>query len=96
MSTDTIEPAATAQPDTAGRTSTVSRVRELLAGWDSAIIAITVVVLVAASVTNPDFGSSRNFTFLVLDLAPIFLIALPMTSSSSPGRSTCRWRASWG
>ncbi|WP_370181549.1 ABC transporter permease [Rhodococcus wratislaviensis] len=79
MSTDTIEPAATAQPDTAGRTSTVSRVRELLAGWDSAIIAITVVVLVAASVTKPDFGSSRNFTFLVLDLAPIFLIALPMT-----------------
>ncbi|WP_072804777.1 ABC transporter permease [Rhodococcoides yunnanense] len=56
-----------------------NRVREFLGTWDAAIIALTVVVLVGASVMNSDFGSSTNFTFLVLDLAPIFLIALPMT-----------------
>ncbi|MDQ1179177.1 ABC transporter permease [Rhodococcus sp. SORGH_AS_0301] len=56
-----------------------SRIRELLASWDTAVIFLTIVVVLGASVMNPDFGSATNFTFLVLDLAPIFLIALPMT-----------------
>ncbi|WP_197480656.1 ABC transporter permease, partial [Rhodococcus sp. EPR-157] len=64
---------------TASATQPGGRWRELLANWDTAIITLTVLVLIGASVTNPDFGSSTNFTFLVLDLAPIFLIALPMT-----------------
>ncbi|MGB3369255.1 MAG: ABC transporter permease [Rhodococcus sp. (in: high G+C Gram-positive bacteria)] len=64
---------------TASATQPGSRWRELLANWDTAIITLTVLVLIGASITNPDFGSSTNFTFLVLDLAPIFLIALPMT-----------------
>ena len=49
------------------------------ASWDTAIIAITVLVLIIASFAVDNFGTSRNFTFLVLDLLPIILIALPMT-----------------
>ncbi len=50
-----------------------------LTGWDSIILAITVLVLIVASFTVDNFGTSRNFTFMVLDLLPIILIALPMT-----------------
>ena len=54
-------------------------VKRRLASWDSIIILLTVLVLVVASVGVPNFGTSRNFTFLVLDLLPIVLVALPMT-----------------
>jgi rhamnose transport system permease protein len=57
----------------------MSDLRRKLATWDTAIIAITVLVLIVASVTVDNFGTSRNFTFLVLDLLPIILVALPMT-----------------
>ncbi|OXM72929.1 MULTISPECIES: ABC transporter permease [Amycolatopsis] len=50
-----------------------------LASWDAAVIVITVLVLLIASGAVENFGSSRNFTFLLLDLLPIALIALPMT-----------------
>ena len=50
-----------------------------LAGWDSIIGILTVLVLVVAALAVPNFGTSRNFTFLVLDLLPIALVALPMT-----------------
>ena len=50
-----------------------------LAGWDSIIILLTIAVLVIASGAVENFGTSRNFTFLVLDLLPIALVALPMT-----------------
>lgn len=49
------------------------------ANWDTAIIVLTVAVLLVASLTVDNFGTSRNFTFMVLDLMPIMLIALPMT-----------------
>jgi rhamnose transport system permease protein len=51
----------------------------LLATWEAAIIVITVVLLVVATIALPGFGGSANATFLVLDVAPILLIALPMT-----------------
>ncbi len=50
-----------------------------LANWTVAIIAITVIVLIVAAATVDSFGTSRNFGFLVLDLLPIALVALPMT-----------------
>jgi rhamnose transport system permease protein len=50
-----------------------------LASWDSIIILLTIVVLVVASLVVDNFGTSRNFTFLILDLLPIVLVALPMT-----------------
>ncbi|RZT15013.1 monosaccharide ABC transporter membrane protein (CUT2 family) [Kribbella sp. VKM Ac-2569] len=49
------------------------------ANWNVAIIAITVVVLIVAAVTVDNFGTSQNFGFLVLDVLPIAIIALPMT-----------------
>jgi rhamnose transport system permease protein len=53
--------------------------RAKLATWDTAIIALTVLWLIIASLAVDNFGTSRNFTFLVLDLLPIILVALPMT-----------------
>jgi rhamnose transport system permease protein len=49
------------------------------ANWNVAIIAVTVVVLIIAAATVQNFGTSQNFGFLVLDLLPIALVALPMT-----------------
>ncbi|HZX02125.1 ABC transporter permease [Kribbella sp.] len=50
-----------------------------LANWNVAIVAITVVALIVAAVTVDNFGTAQNFGFLVLDLLPIMLVALPMT-----------------
>lgn len=50
-----------------------------LASWDAAVVAVTVVVLLVAVLAVENFGSGRNFTFLLLDLLPVALIALPMT-----------------
>ncbi|MBX6388856.1 MAG: ABC transporter permease [Frankia sp.] len=50
-----------------------------LASWDFGVILLTVLVIAIASGAVDNFGTSRNFTFLVLDLLPIALIALPMT-----------------
>ncbi len=57
----------------------MSELKGRLAGWDSAIIVVTVAVLVGASLGVENFGNGSNFTFLILDLLPIALIALPMT-----------------
>ncbi|GAA5168084.1 ABC transporter permease [Amycolatopsis dongchuanensis] len=61
--------------DKATRPTWLSR----LASWDAAVIVVTIVVLVIASGAVENFGTSRNFTFLLLDLLPIALVALPMT-----------------
>jgi rhamnose transport system permease protein len=50
-----------------------------LLSWDAAVVLVTVIVLIIASGAVENFGTSRNFTFLLLDLLPIALIALPMT-----------------
>ncbi|WP_328616032.1 ABC transporter permease [Amycolatopsis sp. NBC_00355] len=50
-----------------------------LFSWDAAVVLVTVVVVLVASGAVENFGTSRNFTFLLLDLLPIALIALPMT-----------------
>jgi rhamnose transport system permease protein len=57
----------------------MSDLKRRLAGWDNIIIVLAVLVLVVASATVDNFGTGRNFTFLVLDLLPIALVALPMT-----------------
>lgn len=50
-----------------------------LATWDAAIIAATALFLIFAAQTVEHFGTARNFGFIVLDLAPILLLALAMT-----------------
>jgi len=57
----------------------MSELRKRVGSWDGIIILLALAVLVAASLTVDNFGTSRNFTFLVLDLMPIILVALPMT-----------------
>ena len=53
--------------------------RRLLFNREGAIIALLVAVIVWAIYTVPYFGSQLTMTFLLLDIAPILLIALPMT-----------------
>ena len=50
-----------------------------LATWDAAIIAATAAFLVAAAAAVEHFGTARNFGYIVLDLAPVLLLALAMT-----------------
>jgi rhamnose transport system permease protein len=50
-----------------------------LLSWDGAIIVVALVALAVASGAVENFATSRNVTFLVLDLLPIALLALPMT-----------------
>ncbi|GAB3651209.1 ABC transporter permease [Glycomyces tarimensis] len=50
-----------------------------LTGWDAAIIAATLAFLLFAAQTVEHFGTARNFGYIVLDLAPILLLALAMT-----------------
>lgn len=61
---------------------TGSRVRSSVsrfATWDYAVIAVTLLFLIVASATVESFGTSRNAVFLILDMAPILVLALPMT-----------------
>jgi len=46
---------------------------------ETAIVALLVVVAVVAAVTVRGFSQSITLTFLLLDVTPILLIALPMT-----------------
>jgi rhamnose transport system permease protein len=53
--------------------------RRVLFSREGAIIALLVAVIVWAINGVPYFGSELTMTFLFLDIAPILLIALPMT-----------------
>lgn len=69
-------------PASPGRTANPLLANPLLAraaGWDVAVIAVTLAFLALASAGVESFGTSQNFSFLVLDMLPIALIALPMT-----------------
>jgi rhamnose transport system permease protein len=67
--------ADTARPSTRDTPSPLA----WLASWDTAVIGVLILVLLVASATVDRFGTSRNLGFLILDLTPIALIALPMT-----------------
>ena len=53
--------------------------RRMLLTRESAIIGLLVLVVVVASVTVRGFGQPITLNYLLLDIAPILLIALPMT-----------------
>ncbi|WP_255546634.1 ABC transporter permease [Glaciihabitans sp. dw_435] len=53
--------------------------RRILFTREMAIIALLVLVVIYASATVRGFGSPITFTYLILDVTPILLIALPMT-----------------
>ena len=53
--------------------------RRLLLTREAAVIALLVVVVLYALTSVEFFNSKLTLTFLLLDVAPILLIALPMT-----------------
>ena len=53
--------------------------RRILVTRESAVIALLIAVILIASVTVNNFDSPLTMTYLLLDVAPILLIALPMT-----------------
>ncbi|WEO77635.1 ABC transporter permease [Cryobacterium sp. SO2] len=53
--------------------------RRLLLTRESAVIVLLVIVIVVAMLRVNNFGSPLTMTYLLLDVAPILLIALPMT-----------------
>ena len=53
--------------------------RRLILNRESAIIVLLVLVIVYALFNVPNFDSPLTMTFLLLDVAPTLLIALPMT-----------------
>ncbi|MEE6258834.1 ABC transporter permease [Plantactinospora sonchi] len=63
-------------PDRAGRSA---RWFSALGSWDVLVVVLLALVVVVASVTVEGFASARFWGFLLLDVVPILLIALPMT-----------------
>lgn len=53
--------------------------QRLLLTRESATIGLLLVVIIVASMSVRNFGSPITMTYLLLDVAPILLIALPMT-----------------
>ncbi len=58
---------------------TAVRVRRALLGRDAAIVALLALVWLVATVSVPDFGSATTVYYLLEDVFPVLLIALPMT-----------------
>lgn len=59
--------------------SSGSRWRAVLLSRSSAIIVLLIVVWIVASVSVDNFNTPNTLYFLILDVFPILLIALPMT-----------------
>jgi rhamnose transport system permease protein len=53
--------------------------QRLLLRRETAIIALLVIVIIVASASVPHFAAPITYNFLLLDMAPVLLIALPMT-----------------
>ncbi|HEY4267808.1 MAG TPA: ABC transporter permease [Galbitalea sp.] len=53
--------------------------QRILLRRESAIIALLVLVIIVASATVPHFAAPITYDFLLLDMTPVLLIALPMT-----------------
>jgi rhamnose transport system permease protein len=67
--------------DTAPPAATARRAPRFgfLRSWDAAIIVALLASIAVASMTVSGFATARNSGFLLIDLIPILLLALPMT-----------------
>ena len=74
----TTSTAATAAPGTPRPAGAGGGWRRHLS-WDTAVVGVTVVVLLVASLGVENFGTARNAGFLILELAPVLVLALPLT-----------------
>lgn len=70
---------ATAAPARSYRDSDRALWKRILLTRESAIIGLLLIVIVIASMSIRGFGQPITMTYLILDVAPILLIALPMT-----------------
>ena len=59
--------------------SLTTSLRRVLLGRDAGIVALLAVVWLAGSVSVDKFTTANTVYFLLLDIFPILLIALPMT-----------------
>ncbi|MFC5502413.1 ABC transporter permease [Lysinimonas soli] len=77
----TTTPAPTAMPGSSRSYPSYGRPfwQRLLLRREAAIIALLVLVIIVASASVPHFAAPITYNFLLLDTAPILLIALPMT-----------------
>ena len=53
--------------------------RRVTVNWEAAVIALLLAVVLYALATVPNFDGPLTLTYLLLDVTPILLIALPMT-----------------
>jgi rhamnose transport system permease protein len=67
------------QPVVPQETGRPARWVSALGTWDVLVVVVLAAVIVAASVLVDGFASARFWGFLLLDVVPIALIALPMT-----------------
>ncbi|QYM74978.1 ABC transporter permease [Leucobacter luti] len=77
-------PATTTTPATSGFRPIANYDRplwqRLLLTREAAIIGLFIVVVIAASAIVPNFSGQITMTYLLLDMFPILIIALPMTA----------------
>jgi rhamnose transport system permease protein len=80
MAVETPVTGDTAGGDAAGTaTGTRAGVLGRLLSWDTAVVLVTLLVILWAAASVENFGTGQNAVFLTLDLAPLLMIALPMT-----------------
>ncbi|MER7889965.1 ABC transporter permease [Micromonospora sp. NPDC094482] len=71
--------AAPPRADAEGGAGRLATVRGVLGSWDAVIVVALVVAVLLAGLTVENFATGRNAQFLLLDLVPLALLALPMT-----------------
>ena len=59
--------------------SILARTKTILFGRDAAVIGLLIVVWLVATAIVPNFGRPNTVYYLILDVLPILLLALPMT-----------------
>ncbi|MFR9780695.1 ABC transporter permease [Micromonospora sp. MS34] len=79
MAHDSLYAAPPSGADTEREAGRLAGLRGALGTWDAAIVAVLLVAVLLASLSVQNFATGRNVQFLLLDLVPLALLALPMT-----------------
>ncbi|MEV6376293.1 ABC transporter permease [Micromonospora musae] len=65
--------------DTEQKAGRLTGLRTAFGSWDAAVVVALVLAVLVAGVSVQNFATGRNVQFLLLDLVPLALLALPMT-----------------
>ncbi|MEU4779121.1 ABC transporter permease [Micromonospora sp. NPDC023633] len=79
MAHDSLHAAPPSGQETEREASRLAGLRTAVGSWDAAIVAVLAVAVLLASLSVQNFATGRNVQFLLLDLVPLALLALPMT-----------------